>query len=67
MLYIVKNKNGTLLSFDSAVQLMDGDIREFVHEEFSPCTEQEFFSQYEKLHREKYGQDWELSKSNPCY
>lgn len=63
----VKNLNDTEIYYDSAVVLMDDDLREELHRELAPCTEQEFFSAYEKAHAEKYGEEWELSKTNPCY
>nr|DAE10204.1 MAG TPA: hypothetical protein [Myoviridae sp. ctzS633] len=62
----VINKNGTAIDFDAAVSMMDDDIRESVHAELAPCTEQEFFAAYEIAHAAKYG-EWELSKANPCY
>lgn len=64
---MVKNLNGTEICYDAAVVLMDDDLREELHRELAPCTEQEFFSTYEKAHAEKYGEEWELSKANPCY
>lgn len=64
---IVINKNGAEIYFDSAVNLMDDDLRECIHAELAPCTEQEFFEAYEIAHADKYGEEWELSKPNPCY
>lgn len=63
----VINMNGTEINYDAAVMLMDDEIRESLHFEIAPCTEQEFFTAYEKAHAEKYGEEWELSKENPCY
>ena len=63
----VINANGYELDFDAAVNYMDDDIREALHDELSPCTEQEFFSAYEQAHVRKYGAEWELSKSNPVW
>ena len=61
----VINRNGYELDLDIAAHYMDEEIRE------SLCgtvdTEQEFFSAYEKAHEEKYGEEWELSKANPCW
>ncbi len=64
---MVMNKNGTEINFDAAVALMDDDIREDLSLELAPCTDQEFFSAYEARHEAKYGEEWELSKENPCY
>ena len=63
----VINMNGTAIDFETAVSMMDDEIRESVHAELAPCTEQEFFTSYEKAHADKYGEEWELSKANPCF
>ena len=63
----VINMNGTEINYESAVELMDDEICESLNFEIAPCTEQEFFTAYEKAHAEKYGEEWELSKENPCY
>lgn len=63
----VINMNGTEINYDVAVYMMDDEIREYLHNELAPCTEQEFFTEYEKAHAEKYSEEWELSKENPCY
>lgn len=64
---VVTNAEGTEIDYNAAVELMDDDIREDLAREMAPCTEQEFFSAYEKAHEEKYGEAWELSKANPQY
>ena len=61
----VINMNGTKINFEAAVALMDDEIRESIFGTVD--TEQEFFTAYEKAHAEKYGEEWELSKENPCY
>lgn len=63
----VINKNGTEIYYNIAEGLMDDEIREELHRELAPCTEQKFFEAYEKAHAEKFGEEWELSKENPCY
>ena len=64
---MVINMNGTEINYEAAVELMDDEICESLNFEIAPCTEQEFFTAYEKAHAEKYGEEWELSKENPCY
>ena len=69
---IVTNEYGIDIDFDVAVNLMDDEIREQLHEELvmqsdEDCTEQKFFDEYCKAHKEKYGEEWELAKENPCY
>lgn len=63
----VINKNGTAIDFDAAVSMMDDDIRESVHAELAPCTEQDFFDAYCKAHKAKYGAEFECAKENPCW
>jgi hypothetical protein len=63
----VINKNGTELDFTAAVNLMDNEIREELHNQLAPCEDQEFFTAYENAHLEKYGEEWELSKENPVW
>lgn len=63
----VINMNGTEINYEVAVWLMDDEICESLNFEIAPYTEQEFFTAYEKAHAEKYGEEWELSKENPCY
>lgn len=43
------------------------ELREQIADDIAPCTEQAFFTAYEAAHAAKYGEEWELSKSNPCY
>ena len=52
------NVNGTEVSMDAAVMLMDDEIREAVNSDIAPCTEQEFVDEYCKRHFEKYGEDF---------
>ena len=61
----VININGTEINYGAAVMLMDDEIRESICGTVD--SEQEFFNAYEKAHAEKYGEEWELSKENPCY
>lgn len=64
---MVINSNGTAINYDAAVELMDDDLREEVAADLAPCTEQEFFAEYTKRHAAKFGEEWELDKSNPTY
>ena len=46
--------NGNEVYFDACVSLMDAEIREELHMEMAPCSEQEFLDAYVKRHAEKY-------------
>ena len=61
----VINMNGTEINYEAAVALMGDEIRERICGNID--SEQDFFTAYEKSHAEKYGEEWELSKENPCY
>ena len=63
----VMNNYGTEIEWNTAVNLMDDDLREELSADLAPCTEQEFFEAYEKAHENKFGEEWELAKENPCY
>lgn len=54
----VKDKNGNEIYYDAAVNLMDNEIREKLHSEIAPCTEQEFFEAYCADHLKKYGEEF---------
>ena len=63
----VINMNGTEINYEAAVMLMDEEIRESLSFEIAPCTDQELFTAYEKAHAQKYSEEREFSKENPCY
>lgn len=48
--------DGREVDYDSAVVLMDDDIREGLHAVLAPCSEQEFFDAYLIGHYVKYGE-----------
>lgn len=56
----VINLDGCEINFEAAVSLMDDEIREALNRELAPCSEQEFFSAYEKAHAEKYGEEFQI-------
>lgn len=64
---IVKNQFDHDIDFDVAAQLMDDEIREDLHLNFAPCTEQEFFDEYCKAHLAKYSEEFILNERNPQY
>ena len=63
----VKNNYGVEIDWNTALNLMDDDLREELSADLAPCTEQEFFEAYAKAHDNKFGEAWELAKDNPCY
>lgn len=46
--------------YEAAVNLMDDEIREELHNEMAPCTDLEFLEAYMKRHEEKYGEEFEI-------
>lgn len=63
----ITNEFGVEINFDAAVNFMDDEIREMLHEEIAPCTDQEFFDAYCKAHEDKFDEEWELAKENPVF
>lgn len=55
---MVRDENGDEVRFSSVVPFMDDEIRERLHEELSPCSNQTFFDAYLEAHLEKYGEDF---------
>ena len=54
------NLNGYEVDFDACVILMDDEIREELHMELAPCTEQEFLDAYVERHAEKFGENFQI-------
>ena len=46
--------------YSQAVILMDDELREEIHADLAPCTDEEFLREYEKRHLEKYGVEFEI-------
>ena len=46
--------------YDQAVNLMDDDIREELHQEIAPCTDEEFLRAYMERHLAKYGEEFTI-------
>lgn len=55
-----ENKIMTHQEFEAYVMLMDDDLREQVHAELAPCTDEEFLTRYQELHLAKYGEELEV-------
>ena len=50
----VQDEDGRTVDYAAAVELMDDDLREQMHMEMAPCTNQEFYDAYVKAHATKY-------------
>ena len=46
---------------DAVVSLMDDDLREEIHMDLAPCTNQEFADEYCKRHLAKYGEEFQVN------
>lgn len=56
----VQDEDGRTVNYAAAVELMDDDLREQLHMELAPCTNQEFFDAYVKAHAAKYGEKFQI-------
>lgn len=63
----VRNRAGALIDYAKALEQMDDKLRQELAETMGKCSKQKFFTAYEKAHRDKYGEAWELSKENPTW
>jgi len=63
----VINQYGEVLNFAAAVNLMDDDLREQIHNDMAPCSNQEFFDAYVNAHAEKFGEAWVLDDPTPVW
>lgn len=52
--------NGNLVDFDAAVNMMDDEIREELHNKLAPCTDQEFMDAYAEAHEAKFNERFEI-------
>lgn len=52
--------NGSKVDFSTCVALMDDEIREILHHDLSPCTEQEFIDAYATAHFEIFGREFTI-------
>jgi len=52
--------NGEQVNYAVAVALMDDDLREELHLDLAPCSEQEFLDEYAKAHKAKYGEEFRV-------
>lgn len=50
--------NGKFQMMNAAAECMDADIREALHSELAPCSNQEFIEVYAERHATKYGEDF---------
>ena len=46
--------------YDTAVSLMDDEIRESIHADKVPCSPEEFLTEYMRRHLEKYGEEFKI-------
>lgn len=56
---IIYDENNYPVDFDYAVSLMDEELRERIHADFSPCSPQYFFNHYVTAHYMEFGERFE--------
>jgi hypothetical protein len=50
--------DGQHFAYDAVVHLMDDDIRENVHADIAPCTDQEFLDAYCLAHEAEFNEEF---------
>lgn len=65
--YIINNSGTRIdMPWEQIIEYMDGDLAEQIHmDDGYELNDQEFFEEYARRHKEKYGETWELDKANP--
>lgn len=64
----IHNQYDVAIDFDTAVNMMDDEIREAIAATGDyDDNPQGFFTAYAAAHMNKYGEPWELDKPNPVY
>lgn len=46
--------------YSQAVELMDDEIRERLHREMAPCSEEDFLTAYMEAHAKKYNEEFSI-------
>ena len=46
--------------YNVAVEMMDDEIRESIHSDIAPCTQEEFLEEYMRRHFEKYSESFTI-------
>ena len=54
------NTEYILENWDIAVEMMDDEIRERIHAELAPCSEEEFLAAYMEAHEEAFGEEFTI-------
>lgn len=54
----VVDAKGRPVDFPAAVRLMDDDLREELHRELAPCSDQQFLEEYARRHQERFGEEF---------
>lgn len=53
----VINSYGKEVDYNVAVSFMDDEIREQLHAELVPCSNQDFFNAYAKRHKDTFAEE----------
>ena len=53
--------NDQQVDYATAVALMDDELREQLHDEMSPCTNQAFIDAYCAAHADKFGEEFSVN------
>jgi hypothetical protein len=53
--------NGNTFAYDAVVNLMDDDLREWLHLTLQPASPQEFTNAYCIVHRIRFGEDFTVN------
>lgn len=63
----VINSYGKVVDYKLAVSFMDDEIREQLHADLVPCSNQDFFNAYAKRHKDTFDEEWIADSENPMW
>ena len=64
---MVENSWGVKIYFNAVAQHMDDDIKEDLHMQLAPCSEQAFFTEYCKEYKKRIEEDFFFDTLNLVY
>ena len=64
---LVQTSGGKWVDYTMAEAYMDDGLREEIHADLAPCTEQVFFDEYAKRHLNRFGRQFVGDQDNPVW
>lgn len=63
----MNNPNLSDYTWEAILELMDDELREWIHAELAPCTRRKFLDAYCVRHLEEFGVPFEIARPTPVW